>query len=820
MRIGLDFRFLATGAGARGTGRYTQLQLREVLRRDGGHTYVLILRPDTDLDRLEPEVAAAPNVERAFLPGSVRLHGRVANRPEMYMRYGAAFERFVADLDLDLLHRTSCNDPEQPLSRVGLIPTVATHFDLIPLVYEDRYFRGDVFWTGVYRRILDVERASDRLIAISRFAREEAVEWLGVARDRVDVAYPFADSRFRILPEAEVQRLLARLRRTVGLPERFILNVGDLHFSKNLSGLLRGYARLPRGLRHAHALVLAFAVPPEARVRLNLLLAEAGLGPDDVVTTGFVDDDELVALYNASAFYVHPSRYEGFGLPVLEALQCGKAVLAANAAALPEVAGDAGLLFDPESPGELAEGLQRLIEDESLREALAARATTQAARFGPRALGDATLETYEAARAHFSRRRRRPRLALWTALPPLRTGVADYSAELLGALDEWADVAVFIAGGYMPDPDLLRRFEVREASAFSAVMAHQGYDVVLYQLGAAPFHSFAETAIERWPGIVTLHDLTWSRLVADQAGRLHRLPEFRARLLEEEGSSALDAFDALGPPGGTRFEDGKEAFFNRHYLLGRLVAASLGQVVHLPRARDELTARYPGARPTFFPMGVLDPWRQLVTRDPRALRQRCGLDESEFVLGAFGLADPVKRLGLGVRAIARLRAEGIAARFIVVGWFTSTSYRTEISALARDLAVERHVALLDHVAPERFSELLTTVDVVLNLRLPFRWQMSATLMRAIAAGKPAVVTELDAWDFLPARFCVPVRADDDELERLVDELRVLARDAEVRAAAGTEARAWYLENATLDRMSRNYRDVCHQVAGTGPVTPA
>jgi glycosyltransferase involved in cell wall biosynthesis len=759
-------------------------------------------------------------VERVFLPGHVRLHGRVANRPEMYMRYGAAFERFVADLDLDILHRTSWNDPEQPLTRVGLIPTVATHFDLIPLVYEDQYFRGDAFWTGVYRRILDVERASDRLIAISRFVREEAVQWLGVDRDRIDVAYPFADSRFRILPEAEVQRLLARLRRTVGLPERFILNVGDLHFSKNLSGLLRGYARLPQNVRHSYPLVLVFALPPEARVRLNRLLADAGLGPDDVVTTGFVDDDELAALYNASAFYVHPSRYEGFGLPVLEALQCGKAVLAANAAALPEVAGDAGLLIDPDNPEELAEGLQRLVEDESAREALGARATAQAARFSPRHLGDATLEAYEAARGHFSRRRRRPRLAVWTPLPPLRTGVADYSVELLGALDEWADVTVFIAGGYTPDPDLLRRFEVREASAFSAAMARQGYDVVLYQLGASTFHCFAETAIERWPGILTLHDLTWGALVAHQAERLQRLPEFRTRLLEEEGPGALDEFDALGPPGETRFQEGKEAFFNRHYLLGRLVAASLGQVVHMPRAGDELAARYPAARPTFFPMGVLDPWRQLVTRDPRALRERCGLGEREFVLAAFGLADPVKRLGLGVRAIARLRAEGIAARFIVVGSFTSASYRAEISTLARGLAVERHVTLLDHVAPGRFTEMLTTVDVVLNLRLPFRWQMSATLMRAIAAGKPAIVTELEAWDFLPARFCVPVRADAHELERLVDELRALAREPDMRAAAGTEARAWYLENATLGRMSRNYRDMCHQVAGTSPASPA
>jgi len=780
-----------------------------VTRRDPSNTYILIVWPDTDSRRLDPEVRVAPNVELAVLPKHLRLGGKLVNQPEMYLRYAAAFERFVLDLDLDVLHRAASVNPNWPVTRVPSVPTVSTHYDLIPLVYSDSYLR-DEFWAGVYRRSLDVVGASDRLIAISRFARDEAVQRLRVPSDRIDVAYPFADRRFRPLPGEEVARLLVSVRQRVGLPERYILNVGALHFSKNMPGLLRGYALLSPNLRRTCPLVLAFDTPPQERSQLSVLLANAGLGPEDVVTTGFVSDDELAALYNGSVFYVHLSRYEGFGLPVLEALQCGKTVVASRASALPEVVGDAGLLVDPERPEELAGVMRRLLEDSRLRGSLEERATGQAARFTPDALAETTLRAYDQAVPRPKGRTRRPRLAMWTPLPPALSGVSDYSVDLLDALRGWADVEVFVAGGYEPDADLRRRFTVREASSFSSLMAHRGYDFVVYQLGASEFHRFEEKAVERWPGVLTLHDLTWGRMLADQAIRFHRVPELRRRMLEEEGDTVLRDFDAIDVSGEQGWA-GLDRVLHDHYLLGRLVGCSLAQIVHVPGAVAKLSARYPAARPVFFPMGVADPWRRVTTRDSKELRRSCGFGDDEFVLGAFGIADAVKRLERGVEAIAALRAEGIPSRFVIVGRFWTPTYREEISGLARRLSVEDHVDILGHVPADRFAELLCGVDAVLNLRFPFHWQMSATLVRAIAAGKPVLVTELSAWDFLPSRFCLPVRPDRHELDRLVTQVRRLALGPETRTVLGDEARRWYLENATVERMASCYRDVLTMV---------
>jgi glycosyltransferase involved in cell wall biosynthesis len=475
------------------------------------------------------------------------------------------------------------------------------------------------------------------------------------------------------------------------------------------------------------------------------------------------------------------------------------------------VVGDAGLLVDPDEPEELASAMLRLLQDPRLRESLEKRAIVRAARFTPEALAETTRRAYDRAVARFRTRSRHPRLALWTPLPPLPSEVSDYSVELLDALCVWADVEVFVAGGYEPDADLLRRFTVREASSFSTLMAHRGYDFILYQMGASEVHRFEERAVERWPGILTLHDLTWRRVLAGEAVRLpDRLAEFRRRLLEDEGEAVLREFDAIDASSESSWLE-LDRVFQDHYLLGRLVASSLAQIVHLPGAATELSGRYAAARPIFFPMGVADPWQQVTTKNPRELRRRCGFGEDEFVLGAFGIAAPVKRLERGIQAVAELRAQAIPSRFVVVGRFLPPSYRGRLADLARRLSVEDYVDILDHVPAERFAELLCGVDVVLDLRFPFSWRMSGVLIRALGAGKPVLVTELEAWDFLPSRFCLPVRPDDHELERVVTELRHLALDPGKRAVLGGEARLWYLRNATPDRMASHYRDVLTRV---------
>lgn len=442
MRIGVDYRMLSAGRVTvnRGMGRYTQQQLREVLRLDSENEYVLLAREDGDVGAILPEIRTAPNVSLALMPQRTATVDEL-NEPANLLRSAEDYQAWVAAQRLDLYHAaTPFLITDVVLSRFDVCPYVVTHYDLIPLIFSDRYFppRGGEKHRERYARTLGMIRGADRFIAISEFVRREAVQYLGVPPSRIDVAYPVADPCFRPLAEEQREALIRDLRRRLGFAGEFLLCVSHLHHAKNLPCLLSGYARLAPALRRRFPLVVTCDVRPVDRVTLERWVARHGI-EEDVVFTGFVSDQELVGLYNSAALVVHPSRYEGFGLPVLEALRCGAPVVTTTSASLPEVAGAAAVLVDAERPQAFTAVLADLLADPARRREMRARALVRAAAFCDEALGRATLACYRRALDEAAAPRpRRPRIALWTPLPPQRSGVADYSAELLREMAQWA----------------------------------------------------------------------------------------------------------------------------------------------------------------------------------------------------------------------------------------------------------------------------------------------------------------------------------------------------------------------------------------------
>jgi glycosyltransferase involved in cell wall biosynthesis len=182
--------------------------------------------------------------------------------------------------------------------------------------------------------------------------------------------------------------------------ERFWLAVGTVEPRKNYGTLIEAYARLVAGHRETKPLVVGQAgwkeTPIGHRVR------EIGLD-DMVIAPGFLPDDELAALYRTAFALVYPSYYEGFGLPVVEAMGCGAPVIASNSSSLPEVVGSAGLLVSPGDAEALASAMGQLTTDESLRARLKEASPRQAARFSWREAARRTLDLYADALAKTGR---------------------------------------------------------------------------------------------------------------------------------------------------------------------------------------------------------------------------------------------------------------------------------------------------------------------------------------------------------------------------------------------------------------------------------
>jgi glycosyltransferase involved in cell wall biosynthesis len=226
------------------------------------------------------------------------------------------------------------------------------------------------------KRLLRDARGADAILADSAATKADVVSFLGVPEAKIHVVYAGVAGEFRPIIDAAT---LDAVRARYTLPPRFLLFLGTIEPRKNLLRLLQAFRLLAEFPGFEHRLVLAGDKGWSDRAILQALqpLQDAG----QVVLTGRVAQEDLPALYSLAEAFAFPSLWEGFGLPVLEAMACGTPVVTANVSSLPEVAGDAALLVDPLSVEELAHALRRVLTDADLREELRRKGLERAKQF-------------------------------------------------------------------------------------------------------------------------------------------------------------------------------------------------------------------------------------------------------------------------------------------------------------------------------------------------------------------------------------------------------------------------------------------------------
>jgi glycosyltransferase involved in cell wall biosynthesis len=287
----------------------------------------------------------------------------------------------VVRLGLDLLHSPDFIPPA-----FGCRRSVITIHDLNFLHYPQfltaeshRYYNEQIEWAV---------QTADHILCDSQATKSDLTSLLGVPPDKVTVVYLAADSACRPLPDAESRRIAARY----GLEPGYLLFVGTLEPRKNLPGLLQAYRLLLDENVTTAPLVLVggkgWLYDEIFRRVEELHLAE------QVRFFHGVSDVALVGLYNCASVLAMPSFYEGFGLPALEAMACGTPVVVAERASLPEVVGDAGLLVNPDSPGDIAQALARVLTEATLRDRMRERGLARAARFTWEESARRTLAVY------------------------------------------------------------------------------------------------------------------------------------------------------------------------------------------------------------------------------------------------------------------------------------------------------------------------------------------------------------------------------------------------------------------------------------------
>jgi glycosyltransferase involved in cell wall biosynthesis len=278
--------------------------------------------------------------------------------------------------------------PDVVFPPVRNLPVVATIFDLSYVVHPRFHTRLN----GTYLRAMTplTVRKARRIIAISEATKGELMRLYAVPEERIRVAQIPVSAAFLRPPDAAT---IAEARRHYGLTDPFLLSVGTLEPRKNLHGLLRAYRLLRE--RRADAPVLALAGASGWGLDQARLLGSAG--ESSVRRLGYVPDEHLAALYASCSAFIYVSLYEGWGLPVAEAMALGAPVVTSSVSSLPEVAGDAALLADPEDPDSIARAMESVIYETKVAERLRLAGLERARRFTARSWAQATLNVYREA---------------------------------------------------------------------------------------------------------------------------------------------------------------------------------------------------------------------------------------------------------------------------------------------------------------------------------------------------------------------------------------------------------------------------------------
>ena len=382
------------------------------------------------------------------------------------------------------------------------------------------------------------------------------------------------------------------------------------------------------------------------------------------------------------------------------------------------------------------------------------------------------------------------RIAFFSPLNPIQSGISDYSEELLPFLARGATVDLYIDQYKPSNAAITAQFAVRPAAEFPAAQQAAPYDSLVYQMGNSPAHAYIYELLARYPGVVVLHEFV-----------LHHL---RMWMLLNAGRAGAYVEAMAGAYGGAGRALARRVLMGQHPtamfdypLVEETIGRATGIIVHSAYLAGRVQAVRPDVPLAVVPMGV--PLPPLLVQ--AAARARLGLDPDLFVVASVGHLNPYKRLSVALRAFKALVMQAPRARYLLVG---SASPNFNIRRMIGMLGLDAQVQVVGYAPPAQFADYLAAADVCVNLRYPTAGETSAALLRLMGAGLPTLVSDTGAFTELPDAAVGKVDIGGIEEEVLLEYLLLLARRPDVRQAMGHAARRHVARHHTLEGAARGY----------------
>jgi glycosyltransferase involved in cell wall biosynthesis len=810
MRVVLDLHaFPVPAVRHQGIDRYSVSLARAMLRYAGKHDVHVVVNHSLEdaVEELQnefPDVVQSGKFRLSQLPflGTPAANGRWHRGAAELLREHALLQLRPDVVLCSSLTRTIDAQTFSKL-RLASVPTaIALNEQFPPLNWHAQVLDLPASRPSIPAESIGQLRQAELVLTISEYCRGLVLDALKLQPEKVIVIAPAADERFRPAVVSAAHERAVRMR--FALNHDFIMSVGGSAGRNNVERLVEAYALLPFELRRAHQLAVVGGNDDDEIRRLIQFAQSKGLTDRDLVLTGYVGDDELVTLYNACRLFVFPSLGEIFAQPALEAMSCGAPVIGSDRGGIPEVIGLPDALFDPASARRMSEKIHEVLAGAELRAKLKAHALEQASGFSWRESARRTLEALE--RLRTSRRetsktpvslpKSRRRMAYVSPLPPERSGIADYSTELLPELAKYYEIDLITDLTQVGDPHLQKQFRRVSFSQFQK--SARRYERILYHIGNSPFHGQIPSLLERYPGPVALHDFFLSHLFYHLDG-IDGVALWRSLYVSHGYPGLL-----------SRARKGADAAVWAYPCNLSVLSQAAGIIVHSEHAR-ELARDWFGISADDWK--VIPQLRTMPRSAPREeARRALGIAPDTFLVCSFGFVAPAKLNDLLFRSWlgSSLGNRKDCHLVFVGGDGEGRPYQVNGISSSR-------VGVTGYLGKEDYERYLAAADVGVQLRGELsRGETPRSVLDCMAYGLATIVSAHPALADLPGDSVLTL-SEGCGMGELVAALERLHREPEYRAELGRHAQQYVREARSPALVARQYAQAVEEFATDHPV---
>lgn len=775
MKIVIDMQGWQTESGRRGIGRYTiefVCSLLKFNRANANHEIFLLFNGAFEKSIVKARSILSDSIKDDHIvcwypvtPLSFLSGDHVTNRALTEKIYNSV----IAQINPDVIHLTSyfegfVDDAYTSLNIEHPAIKSVLMFDLIPLVDAKNFISNNHSYAKFYATKVQTLNQADLLFCISNHTKTSCEELLQLQSTAVCFVGTAVDPD--LWGHTSTQTSSSPNQQTMP----YFFYCGGFDSRKNVKTLISAFADfLKTNSTDKYRLVLGGHLQPETQRELETFANKSNIPSELLHFTGHVTDSELAELYRSCILFIFPSLNEGFGLPVLEAMNAGAPVIVANASSLPEITNNPASVFNPLDVKELSGLLQKVTEDSSFVEDLKRNSSLQASRF----TWESTIRhSFEFWRYELEKRpaqmneaipeSKRASLAIVTPLPPQQSGVADFSSSILAELSRYYEIT--LVNDFHLDRFIAANTEFPVISPDDFQQAGDQFERILYHFGNSSFHNQMPELLEQHPGVIELHDF--------YLGGLHQSVTER---LEFDSSTRwfVELLDSNGPISSLSMLKNKEHAKETHPSNFKIIQHARGVISHSYYSKKLFHDFYENSslQPNWKVIPL--PTREHTIYSKEEARNSLGLPVEAVILASFGSVYPTKySLEILEAWISSKFSDASDNILIFVGENHGGEYGTKISNLIHDFKLESNVIVTGYIDSETYQRYLSAADAAIQLRGKTRGESSGALIDCFSAGLPTIINNTGSFSEIPDSvvYKIPEKFDSHELQNSLKEI--------------------------------------------------